>query len=411
SPYRVGVAAVDITPPIGVPLAGYGGGGRRAAFLSRPGKYNTYLTPSEGILDPIYARAFYVEAGEKRLLFVSVDMIGASKKMRADILPKLTGFTDNEFFISGTHTHSGPGAFENNWLWSVIAADKFKQEVYDYLVAGIMNAIDKARATAQPANVFEYSFEPQGLQSNRRNRPGHFDPSANVIVARGFREEWIGGIVNFAIHGTILGGGNQKYSADVNGAIATKTEDIFALKNPRISPRPVFLFVNGAEGDVAPSRTWPMGEMGERFATDAMKFSFRARALKPQWKVKQAIVDLGSPKVGKCTKTNVGWFFLQALDPLLLTAFPTEARVWSLAWDDLRIGTLPGEGTTDIGYAMKKHAFESGARQAMVFGLTNDHLSYLVTPSEYWEGDYEACSSFYGPDGGVKIVEQYKNML
>jgi hypothetical protein len=50
---KAGVAKVDITPPVGVPLWGY------------------ELRDSTGTLDPLYARVLVLEAGEKRLALVA----------------------------------------------------------------------------------------------------------------------------------------------------------------------------------------------------------------------------------------------------------------------------------------------------------------------------------------------------
>ncbi|HEX4924200.1 MAG TPA: neutral/alkaline non-lysosomal ceramidase N-terminal domain-containing protein [Bdellovibrionales bacterium] len=408
---RVGVAVADITPPIGVPLAGYGGGGRRAGLGDAKSRFSTYLKPSVGVRDPIQSKVLYVDNGKQRLVFVSVDMIGASKRMREDILSRLTGFTENELYISGTHTHSGPGAFEKNWLWEILASDDYKEEVYEHLVAGILRSIKLAKLNLQAGSVYHVAFKADGLQSNRRDRPGHYDDEAHLLLARNAKGEWLGGIVNFAIHGTFFGTTNLHYSADVNGAIAAAVERRFTKLNSAAAKTPVFLFINGAEGDVAPRRGYELEQMGELFAAMAASNAEKATKLAPVWSTKQAIVELGAPKVGNCTKTKFGYGVLQTLNPLLLTAFPTRSRTWSLNWDGLHMVTLPGEFTTDLGFAFRQAALAAGARQSMVLGLTNDHLAYFVTASEFWDGGYESCSTFYGENGGQRFVERYREML
>lgn len=408
---RVGLAVSDITPPIGVPLAGYGGGERRAGIGDAKSKYSTYLKPSVGVRDPIQSKVMYVESSKQRLVFVSVDMIGASRRMREDILSRLTGFTENELYISGTHTHSGPGAFEKNWLWEILAADEYKEEVYEHIVAGIMRSIKLARLNLQPARVYHSAFKAQGLQSNRRDRPGHFDDEAHLIVAKNARGDWLGGIVNYSIHGTFFGTANLHYSADVNGAIATAVEKRIARLNGAGARKPVFLFINGAEGDVAPKRGLELDEMGEIFAGLAAVHVTKGVRLGDSWTTKHAIVELGHPKVGNCAKSKFGYGTMQTLNPLLLTAFPSRSRTWSLNWGGLHLVTLPGEFTTDLGLAFRQAALSAGAKQAMVLGLTNDHLAYFVTPSEFWNGGYESCSTFYGESGGQKFVERYRDML
>ncbi len=53
---KAGVAKVDITPPVGVPLWGY------------------ELRASTGTLDPLYARVLVLEVGDKRLALVTLDL-------------------------------------------------------------------------------------------------------------------------------------------------------------------------------------------------------------------------------------------------------------------------------------------------------------------------------------------------
>ncbi len=55
---RGGVAEVDITPPVGLPMWGYAA---RSA-------------PSRGILDALFARVLVLEVGEQRLALVTLDL-------------------------------------------------------------------------------------------------------------------------------------------------------------------------------------------------------------------------------------------------------------------------------------------------------------------------------------------------
>ena len=56
-----GIAKSDITPPVGTPLAGYGG---------------RMAKPSTGVHDPTEARALIIDNGTERIAFVSVDHLG-----------------------------------------------------------------------------------------------------------------------------------------------------------------------------------------------------------------------------------------------------------------------------------------------------------------------------------------------
>ena len=57
---EAGIAKVEITPPVGTPMAGYG---------KRWGR------PSTGIRDPLYVRTLALGDGERKLLLISADLL------------------------------------------------------------------------------------------------------------------------------------------------------------------------------------------------------------------------------------------------------------------------------------------------------------------------------------------------
>jgi hypothetical protein len=96
---------------------------------------------------------------------------------------------------------------------------------------------------------------------------------------------------------------------------------------------------------------------------------------------------------------------------LASTVFPKEAEATLLELGDMLLMTWPGEPTTSIGLELRRLAADAGAAQSWVLGLTNDHLAYFVMPDEYEEGGYETCSSLYGPQGAVKLIEAYRGLI
>ena len=92
--YGVGCATIDVTPPVGVFLAGYGG---RDA-------------PADGIYHPLRAVATVIDDGGAPLLLVSIEWLGlydrAEEARRR--LAAATGIAPGSMVLSGTHTHCGP---------------------------------------------------------------------------------------------------------------------------------------------------------------------------------------------------------------------------------------------------------------------------------------------------------------
>src|SRR5262245_47887880 len=96
---RAGFARVDITPPPGAGLFGYGTGGAR----------------SRGHRMRLNARALVLEdpAGE-RLAFLLADLGAVSALLQrkvADRIQPRTGIGADRLLLSATHTHSAPGHF------------------------------------------------------------------------------------------------------------------------------------------------------------------------------------------------------------------------------------------------------------------------------------------------------------
>lgn len=82
---RAGAASVDITPPLGVPLAGYGGFGRRPLIpnLLNGDPYTFWFKASRGVDLPIMARALVLERGDVRVLWLSVDLVAIDARLVA----------------------------------------------------------------------------------------------------------------------------------------------------------------------------------------------------------------------------------------------------------------------------------------------------------------------------------------
>src|SRR5690606_33008040 len=93
---QIGLGKVDITPPLGVELCGYGYDlGRRATE----------------IMDPLYVRAVALRNDAKTLLIINCDLIGLDFSV-VDFLKtafrQKAGMKPEDVLILSTHTHSGP---------------------------------------------------------------------------------------------------------------------------------------------------------------------------------------------------------------------------------------------------------------------------------------------------------------
>ncbi len=421
TPLLAGLSASDVTPRPGVPLGGYGAKDRRLIPFDFKAKHRfaTFFKPATGTHDPIRAKALVLKRGARQLLFLSLDLVGVTEDFRDEILPRIQplGFEPDGVFFSATHTHSGPGTLSRTWLWEWLVMDLHQPKIRARFVDGIVATIEAALRAAEPAELFAYSFEAEGLQRNRRVAGGPVDRTANVLlVAPRGRPGWLGGLVNLAVHGTALHEDNLLFSADVPGGIERALEArLWEVGGAPGATAPTVLFINGAEGDVSPSHHGFAGidQIGAEFAEQAFAALPSARLVDPHWRVRTETLSLGEATfhLRGCAPDKYRDRIARKLRIGLGPKLPSAARLSVLRLGDMTLLTWPGEPTTALGLALKEAASAPGTRQTWVLGLTDGHMGYFTTPEEFAAGGYEACSTMHGPQAGAKVLAAYRSLL
>jgi len=257
---EVGFAEVDVTPPVGRPL------GR----LFR----NDVL--AEGVQWPLYVRAMAIQDGSTRAIVFSLDKNRLLDPAIAEIreaVAAATGVPTTHQSIACSHTHNVP--FATNWL----PGDTSGFVYLDRLKQAFSEAAEQALARLQGARLFVSRVSVPGINANRRpvyrtdigeqvgthgptDHPGFLrmegpaDDELLVLVAQGKDGRTLGGIVNFACHPTTMYS-VPVWSADYPGAL---TE---ALSQ---DPGGIFLFQNGAAGNVSPAREFSRERQGTELA-------------------------------------------------------------------------------------------------------------------------------------------------
>ena len=419
----VGLSTIDLDLPEGVPLSGFGQPSRRmkgGMDIKNKYPYCFFFKPNEGVLDPVQVKTMALRKDGKLVVFISMDVVGITNDFVKVLVKRLKhyGITRDNLNLSGTHTHAGPGALSHSFILGIIAADIFNQKLFDHVIAKVEKSVINAILNFEPAYLYDLTYKTAGLQKNRRKNAGHFDPHARILLAKNIQGDWLGGILNYAIHGTYYGGSNMKLSADVPGALSNGLEKQFHSLNMLKKNRPTFLFINGAEGDVAPKRIGGRNNitaMGNSISTQTMNNLDKARPiLNPQISFKQEKVFVGIPRltIKKCIDSpKFSRFIPGVLKIPLIKAFPMKTVLSTIKIGDLTMLTWPGEPTTSVGYQLRDAVIKTGNKRPWLLGLTNDHLSYFTTKKEYKEGGYEACSSFYGHRGTKRIIKKYVKML
>ena len=243
---QAGFARVDVTPMLGIGMAGY--------FVNRN---------ADGVLDPLQINALALSCGEDRILLMSIDHCGIVKEVLAPMIDHIcrkTGLEREAVYIHSTHTHTGPFLNFN-------PTDPLEIEYAQTVKRKFADAAALALADLQPACMGYGIGEAPNIAFVRRFRmkdgsvrtnPGVDNPEIlhpigdvdeRVNVLRFDRETDSLVLVNFGNHPDVVGG--TKISADWPGFLRETVEK--ALDNTKC------IFFNGAQGDVNHVNVHPRG--------------------------------------------------------------------------------------------------------------------------------------------------------
>ncbi|XDD51871.1 neutral/alkaline non-lysosomal ceramidase N-terminal domain-containing protein [Leptospira sp. WS92.C1] len=152
-----GASKVDITPPPGLPLAGY----------------SMLANTEKGFRTKIYARVIYIRKDKySPLVLIQTDLLSGSLLLHHRLAERLAEKTDISFggiVLSGTHTHSAPGNFYENNFYNEFAGNKpgFEKEWYEFLEDRIYSAVIEAYRSAKPAKIATGKSNVWGITRNR----------------------------------------------------------------------------------------------------------------------------------------------------------------------------------------------------------------------------------------------------
>jgi len=422
---RAGAAEADVTPAVGVPLAGYGARLRRGLPDLDPRNDHVLFEPSTGVRDPIEAGALALEAGGEAVVLLAVDAIGVEAALVDDVAraarERGVPLAADRLLVAASHTHSGPGALSRRLLWQVAACDRFSRRVHRRFVAALADVVAAAWADRRPAALGHATARVPGVTRNRRADdstlvgPDDVDPTLRVLrVDDRASGAPIAVVLNFAVHPTCLGADDLELSADVAGAI--RRTAAAALGCP-------VLFTNGAEGDVAPR---PGGEAGlERLgrvvgraaaelAADVATGPAGVRLAAVERDLGPLVLHpgLGSGGGGDLPALEAVVRLVRRLGPRLREpVLSTRFRYAALRLGGLVLLFVPGEPITAVGAELGALARDAGFAEAWVVGLANGHMGYVASRAEYGEGGYEAWMTFYGPDTAGRVREAFGEAL
>ena len=377
--FKVGFAQRDITPTKPVPMWGYGA------------RHNLL---SQGVRDPLHAKAVVIDAGKEKLAIVGMDL---GRGPRTDMMERIrqqvkSGSGVGFVMISGSHAHSGP---------VIELRDKPGEGkgVYDDAIAytvelekKLIDVVNEAAGKTQDARI-GWGSAKVDMNRNRHSKiePKPVDSELSVLRFDDLRGKPIALVVNFAAHPTILSGAELRFSAEYPGQMMNEVERV--LGSPCV-------FMQGAAGDLSVRTTEKTGGIeafGKALAAEVLTI---AKAIQASAPAKPSIqgrdetftfktrLDLQNPLVQL--------LFGQAFFPELAAACmdndvqkntirPHLTTV--LVNGELALVGGSGEFFSDHSNRLKAR---SRAKKTLFFGYCNGHHMYFPTIEAAAEGGYGA---------------------
>ncbi len=222
----LGVAQVDITPKPGVELSG---------FAAR-------IQPSNGVLDPLFAKAIYLSNGAARLLWIHCDLIGFDRATVTEfrrLAAESFALQPGEVMLSATHTHAGPCTIH------LCEAGEYDPDYVAFLQQKLHEVAAHALTRTEDVELVSVEGRLDLAVDRRKTVSSHTDPR---VAALGFRRAdgtFVAAIVNYAIHPVALGPKNRCISADISGAAANRLA-------AQLPGKPIVLMTNGACANLNP---------------------------------------------------------------------------------------------------------------------------------------------------------------
>lgn len=408
-----GAYEIDITPPIGIDLAGY---------------FN--IRKADSILDNLYSKAVVLKDGDTEIAIASCDLCvipGDMVLKIRNLASRWSGIDEKNIMITATHTHTGP-------VTTGLLAGDIDPSYIDVLARKIATSIAMAKKNLKEAVIKIGKTIDGTLAFNRRyimkdgsvvTNPGKLnpdivkpagpvDPEIIIVLVEDKIGEPIALLINYTNHVDTIGG--TAISADYPGVLAK-------ILKRSLGDIPI-LFLPGAEGDInhidvrnpEPQTGYNETErIGKNLAKKILEGLNKLNIIDTKLKIKNSELKIPIRKptpddvyrarlVLESKETNSSYKELTAFELAkgnieiekvyareIIAISQLDKNFEELELQGISLGELvflgiPGEPFVEIGLTIKK---ESLFNYNAIISLANGYSGYIPTEKAFDEGGYE----------------------
>lgn len=402
---KAGIAKVDITPTESLYMGGYDSSCR--------------VGPSDGVDGKIYVRTLILDDNSNRVAFIEIDVVslpGEDYSTIRKLISDETGIPYENILLGCVHNHAGPSPgkrnsdsewyknFRSNIVESVkdaiddlepvkigggigisnIAMNRRKrmEDIASYITFDENNSSQSygKYKTDNPVKIREI----EGVYRLGSNPKGPIDDEVGIMRIDKISGKPKAVFINYACHGTSLGGRNNKISPEWNGHMLEYVE--------KMIPGVIGIFVQGAAGDINPRFVGGLDGYKDNLKNTAnLGYEIGEEVVKVFNEIKtDYLLDSTIKILHKNIVCPLKYDYVVRDFKNTTIEVPTTAiRLDKFAWV-----TFPGELFHEIGQTIKS---STHARYPFFVGYCNGSLGYLPTQNAFSEGGYEPWTSRFAP--------------
>ncbi len=412
---------IDITPPVGYSLDGY---------AARKEK-------SQGIHDPLMGQILLLKSYQKQIAIICLDLVAIGMEFTTLVrngIQQAIGVPPENVLISCSHTHSGPAGFMPPHPGITTSSNP---DLQGYVAQQLVVAAIMANKQLQSVHLGIGRGVVEGIGLNRNDPFALVDKEVIILRVDSKSGNPIAVLMNYGCHPTVLGYQNLLYTADYPGAARSNLRKIY--------PETIFMYTNGAAGDVSTRFTrreqsfQEVERMGRILSGEVLKVmqiitthpatfleayveslelpfrSFPSQSEATQEleilknelnSLKNSGADHGEIRKATTRVEGATGQLLMGKELDGITSYKSQLQVVMI--DDLALVGLPGEPFTRTVLEIKQ---ASPIPDTAIVSYANDSRGYFPDAETIAKRSYEALISPYGAEVSARLRETAIKML